>query len=115
MKPLYLFAAILLSACTSSPKVEMLTIPEYLIADCELPQPPSPTKYAIMNFLDKEKTLVNRYLRASELNNACNIRLQAARAYQARVQHELKTNGKVTNDSRTLSSQNPTGLPASQR
>ena len=63
-------------------KTEYVPIPDTLLLDCDFPPPPDRQKYKKMSSVEKEKTMVNIYLEASKMNEACNIRLNNARIFQ---------------------------------
>nr|DAX30984.1 MAG TPA: TRAF PROTEIN, TRAO PROTEIN, TRAN ADHESION, BACTERIAL SECRETION.5A [Caudoviricetes sp.] len=85
----YMVLTLLLAGCASTDdnplktKVSEFTpIPDTLLLDCEFPPPPEKSKYIKLSAVEKEKTLMDIYLEASQMNEACNIRLKNARIFQ---------------------------------
>ena len=111
-------ASIYLSGCITKFDTKTMLIPDQLLQDCNFPKPPDPKKYANMDWVNKEKALVNTYLQAAEFNHTCNTRLQAARNFQQKLRNiygdTSAKDQKVTNANHTPSSKNNTGLSKGQ-
>lgn len=106
----YSILMLLLAGCASTDdnplktKVSEFTpIPDTLLLDCEFPPPPERNKYKKLSAVEKEKTLMNIYLEASQMNEACNIRLKNARIFQENMK-KLISGEKTSSNSTT-----PTG------
>lgn len=105
---------LILSGCGTRFDTKTMMVPDYLLEDCNFPKPPDPHKYANMDFVQKEKALVNTYLKAAEYNHTCNTKLAAARAFQDKLRliyGDKSSKKKVDDVHHTPSPESHTRLP----
>lgn len=85
------------SACTPRPEKEyvyrttLLELPENYLLDCPIQTPPDPVAYLKLGSWDKKEDVLTKDIdRRIKDAQACNLRLQEARALSAKQKAELQ-------------------------